>query len=171
MKQTKPKRGRPAKVVAKKAVVKNKVEVKPKRGRPKFDFTKEKQDEILKRLAKGEPLLLIISDKGMPSDGYFYTYLFNNKTFMSRYREAKTVQAHSYADKSLLTVLSTHGRVKKRTAEKNEVQSAKNVADEYKFQAAKLAPKFYGKLAELQNEDGEIDNERIIKITSFLDGK
>ena len=158
-------------------------EVKRKRGRPKNSETKhaggrpkgsfkdfEKQkEEILKRLSKGEPLLLILSDKGMPSQTSFYSFLLNNKSFLKRYREAKQIQAHCYADKSLISVLSTHQRVKKRTAEKNEVQSAKNVADEYKFQAAKLLPKVYGNNVDENASDNNNISEIKINISKPKD--
>jgi len=136
-------------------------DVKRKRGRPRKEFTKQK-DEILERIGKGEPLLEILKDKGMPCERKFYYLLLNNNEFMQRYRDAKQVQAHSYADKSLIFLLSTHERVKNNLAVRNEVQSAKNVADEYKWQAAKLLPKVYGNnVDENANDNNNISEIKI----------
>ncbi len=151
-KEVKRKRGRP-----------KKSETKHAGGRPKKDFTEQKE-EILIRLANGESLLLILTNKidrqRMPSQSYFYSFLLNNDEFLERYRAAKQIQAHSYADKSLNHVLSTHLRIRENKAKQNEVQSAKNLADEYKWQAAKLAPKIYGNNV----DDNANDNNNISEI-------
>jgi len=142
-------------------------EIKRKRGRPRKDFSKQ-QVEILNRIAKGEPLLYILKTEGMPSERQFYYTLLNDKQYLQQYREAKQVQAHAYADKSIMIIMATHARVKSKTAERQEVQSAKNMADEYKWQAGKLAPKLYGKISEIYNEENIVDQERIIKIHNYL---
>jgi len=142
-------------------------EIKRKRGRPRKDFSKQ-QVEILNRIARGEPLLYILKTDGMPSERQFYLTLLNDKQYLQKYREAKQVQAHAYADKSIMIIMATHARVKSKTAERQEVQSAKNMADEYKWQAGKLAPKLYGKISEIYNEENIVDQERIIKIHNYL---
>ncbi len=179
--EIKRKRGRPRKTEIVKNVVKRgrgrprkaSESEKPKNkvGRPKKDFSKPNKDvllqqkEILLGLMAGRSLRSICKDKGMPHRDTVNVWCHEDKNFSVQYANARLIQADYYADMILDQTQILLNRAREGKTKAHEVSATSIYVDTRKWITARQAPKRYGKLAELINEDGEIEKISDIKIT------
>lgn len=106
-------------------------------GRPSI-FSAELAEEICDRIAKGESVKEICTDKEsgwLPGESTVYRWLAENEPFRERYALAREAQADGKFDEAWNIA---------KTATAESVQVARLQVDTIKWQAAKLAPKKYG---------------------------
>jgi hypothetical protein len=138
---------------------------KAKKGRPSI-FSQEIATEICNRLAEGESLRTICSDKDMPDRQTVYTWLSTKKDFLDQYAHAREEQADSLADEIIAIADEQPEVIEVRDKEGNiidhKLDSAflawqKNRIDARKWTAMKLKPKKYGdKLVHAGDDDNPV---------------
>jgi hypothetical protein len=136
-------------------------------GRPS-KYTPELADEICARIAQGESLVHICSEKAMPSTVTIWSWLDKRSEFLTKYTRAREAQAEFYANQIIDIADETpvtetpdpDGGVTMRV-DSAGVQRNKLRVDARKWIAARLLPKKYGE--KIQNElSGEIGIKRVI---------
>ena len=110
-------------------------------GRPS-DYSVEMTDKICRLLAEGQSLLHICNQGWTPNVATIYVWLRKHKDFADKYVLARQQQAHTLADRAVAMAL--HGE---RVI--GDPQSAKLQLDALKWAAGRLAPKVYGRKADL----------------------
>lgn len=101
-------------------------------GRPS-DFTPDTANAICERIAKGESLRSICSDKDMPATTTVLRWLEAHEAFRIQYARAREKQADHYADEIV------------EIADKaTDANLARLQIDARKWTAGKLRPKVYG---------------------------
>ena len=103
-----------------------------KTGRPS-SFSQKVADEICRRIAEGESLRAICSEKGMPCRMTVFKWLQDIPSFADQYARARQDQADTYADDIV--------RIADQELDANR---ARVRIDARKWVAGKLRPKVYG---------------------------
>lgn len=103
-------------------------------GRPST-FTPALATRICDRIASGESIRSICSEKGMPGWETVRGWLLKHPEFAAQYARAREDQADAMDEEILETARST-------TAENAQANRVK--IDAYKWRAARLAPRKYG---------------------------
>ncbi len=122
---------------------------KRKIGRPSL-YTDALAVKICRRLAEGEALRAICTDKAMPAISTVMGWLFNGKyeDFLEQYTRARQAQAELRADEIIdIADGAEHGA-------SEAVQAARLRVDARKWVAAKLLPKKYGDKLQHTGEGG-----------------
>lgn len=132
-----------------------------KRGRPPYAWTPEIEDEIFKRIARGEAVAKICNDDWLPSEDTFYRRLASDDvSFRERYTHAREVQGDRIFEECLAIADDTTGDFIQTpdgpVFDREAVQRAKLRIDTRKWMAGKLRPKVYGDKLDLThaNPDG-----------------
>jgi hypothetical protein len=119
------------------------VPAKRPRGRPSL-YAAEVADEICRRVALGESLRSICSDKDMPPEGTVRGWVVEDYSgFSARYMRAREAQCEHWADQIVDladSVLPRDGR----PADHAEVQAMRLAIDTRKWVLSKLLPRKYG---------------------------
>lgn len=102
---------------------------------------KNKKKEFLKRIAKGESLRQICSEKNTIDDNTVYKWLNKDMRFRERYAHAREQQALFYTEK-IDTVIAELKEDQSPSREKTDI--ARLEIDSYKWIASKLLPTVYG---------------------------
>lgn len=119
-----------------------------KRGRP-TSYKKRIADEICARLASGELLKDICSEKGMPSRSTVYHWLFSRPEFSDTYARAREAQMESWAE-DIIEIADDGSNDTYEDDEGNEkvnhdvIQRSKLRVDSRKWLMSKLSSKRYG---------------------------
>ena len=102
---------------------------------------------ICQRIADGQSLKTICSEKGMPSQQAVYTWVREKDGALEKYARAREEQADYYADEIIDIADACE-----------DPQKARVQIDARKWKASKLAPRKYGDKLELggTGDDGEI---------------
>jgi hypothetical protein len=111
-----------------------------KLGRPS-SYTKELDEEICDRIAKGETLRTIIKDDHMPDRISIYRWLEVNEEFRDRYAHARLQQADNYFEQIVDEAFSSH-----------DAQIGRLRIDALKWVASKMQPKKYGDKLEIETK-------------------
>ena len=101
----------------------------------RMKWTQEAEDEILKRIAKGQAVTKICDDEWLPSEWAVYNRKNNDETFAKRYAQAREDQGDYEFD---------HAKAIVDNATPENVSVARLQFDAYKWRAGKLRPKVYG---------------------------
>ena len=123
-------------------------------GRPSL-YQPEVAEKICERLALGESLVEVCSDKAMPSLTTVYKWLNLFPEFTDRYARARLVQADvlfdeiiKIADTPVIGVKTITKPSGVETTEGDMIEHRRLRVDARKWVAAKLAPKKYGEKVE-----------------------
>jgi hypothetical protein len=113
--------------------------------------------KICERIASGEPLTKITSDRGMPSYAAACKWLLEHPEFVEMYTRAKEDQADYLADDLIrisdeFPLTDTNGKM-----DSAWVQWQKNRIDVRKWTAAKLKPRKYGDKVVNEHQGGDPD--------------
>lgn len=112
------------------------------------EFSPEIVDEICRRMANGESLLVICRDPRMPSRTCVYEWIADNRGGMAdKYARARNMRADHYVDE----IIEISDSVRGRGVTAEEVQAARLASDNRKWIAARMAPKNYGDKLETTN--------------------
>jgi hypothetical protein len=146
-----------------------------KRGRPpkgKPVDTPETRDEILRRVADGEPLVRICADDHMPDVVSVHNWRRKDSEFAEAFERARQDSADKLADE----IISLADESMAAT-DKTQAQAYRLRVDARKWAAAKLKPQSYGdkqqvelsgEVAIRQLDDKELDN-RLVALMAALD--
>lgn len=150
---------------------------KPKKGRPSI-FSQEIANEICNRLAEGESLRSICSDKDMPDRQTIYTWLSSKKDFLGQYARAREEQADTLADEiiaiadeqpEVIEVRDKDGNIIDHKLDSAFLAWQKNRIDARKWTAMKLKPKKYGdKLVHAGDDDNPVVVENNLNVFGEL---
>ena len=110
-------------------------------GRPS-DYSVELTDEICRLLAEGKSMVEICSKPEMPHVSNIYRWLRRHEEFATDTCSAREQQAHTIADRAVEMALDGDRVI-------TDPQVAKVQLDAIKWTAARLAPKVYGRKAEI----------------------
>lgn len=112
------------------------------------DFSQEVFDRICERIADGESLRAICSDKDMPARVNVIRWLERDEALRNQYARARELQADQEFDE-IKAIADSAGA--------EDVQVARLRVDARKWRAAKMRPKVYGDKVELggPGENGE----------------
>lgn len=137
-------------------------------------FTQERADKICKRLAEGESLRAICSDKTMPARQTVFRWLEANEAFRDQYARARD-QQHDYWADEILAIADTpqlgvrrergtgaQGPIDK-TIEADMIDHRRLQVDARKWLLSKLAPKKFGDRKILTGEDGPV----VVQVVRF----
>ena len=131
-------------------------------GRPS-DYSELVAGEICERMVRGEGLLKICSDPGMPARQTVYRWLEANEGFRDRYVRAREALMDFYAEQILVIDFDESGDIvvdqapdgrSKTVANHAKVQRDRLKVDSLKWIASRLFPKRYGDKMELLGQDG-----------------
>lgn len=148
------------------AATEAKPEVKPKAkmGAPAFKWTREIEDEILKRMAQGESLRSICNDEWLPSRITVRMRAVDDADFAARYARAREMQADEYFEeiREIADDSSEDFRIGPdgKELDKDHIQRAKLRVEARKWMAAKLRPKAYGDKIDV-NHGGKLAVEQV----------
>jgi hypothetical protein len=113
-----------------------------------YKWTEAIEDELLKRVAKGEAVRNICNDEWMPSAPTLYKRMDADEAFAKRYARAKERHADALFEECLAIADSQEGDViiVDGVEQRNYdlVQRARLRIDTRKWMAGKLRPKVYG---------------------------
>jgi len=141
------------------------IEIEPPKkptGRPS-DYSELVAGEICERMVRGEGLLKICSDPGMPARQTVYRWLEANEGFRDRYVRAREALMDFYAEQILVIAFDESGDIvvdqapdgrSKTVANHAKVQRDRLKVDSLKWIASRLFPKRYGDKMELLGQDG-----------------
>lgn len=121
-------------------------------------------DAICERLANGESLRHVCSDRGFPTTTTIKRWLNDNETFRAQYARAREDQADHYADE----IIEISDRAE-------DAAKARLRVDARKWVSSKLLPKKYGDKVtnELTGVDGKdlhlTDNDLSAKLAAILE--
>lgn len=99
-------------------------------------------DLICDRISRGESLLAICAEDGMPSQSMVYRWLDKYVAFREKYARARDLQCDSLADEALQVARNGSAEM----ANANRVR-----LDAIKWFAAKVAPKKYGEKLDIES--------------------
>ena len=140
-------------------------------GRPS-DYSELVAGEICERMVRGEGLLKICSDPGMPARQTVYRWLEANEGFRDRYVRAREALMDFYAEQILVIAFDESGDIvvdqapdgrSKTVANHAKVQRDRLKVDSLKWIASRLFPKRYGDKMELLGQDGGSSSTLSIK--------
>jgi hypothetical protein len=142
-----------------------KKKIKKKLGRP-TTFTKGLGLEICHRLAQGESLRTIVSEKEMPSASTVCRWLLeeDKKDFWEQYAHARNVQAELMFDE-LIEVADKSDKIIKGGAAKKSGAFAQNQrlkVDTRKWYLSKVVPKKYADTIDVTSGGKEIKGNVIV---------
>lgn len=132
-------------------------------------YTQEVADEICKRLAGGETLILICKEEEMPSQSTVFRWAQNNAVFRENYARAREEQADYFAEEILKIADEDPAIVLQRQREGEEtiivdgaaIQHQRLRVDARKWFASKVAPKKYGDRQEIEHS-GAVTLETLV---------
>lgn len=133
-------------------VPKSQLPVKKRLGRPPMPMLEEVTDRICQRIADGESLRSICSDKDMPDKSTVLKWLSQSPAFASQYAHARELQADAIFDEVLDIAddgrndwMEANGKDDEGWKQNGEaIQRSKLRIDARKWMAGKLRPKKYG---------------------------
>jgi hypothetical protein len=128
-------------------------------------FTQEIADEIVDRIASGEPLRVICRDEHMPAWRTVYDWLDNNQTFAARFARARELGEDAIAQQCLEIadnerhdwVLTKKGEITNEVA----IGRAKLQVDTRLKLLAKWNPKRWGEKQQIEHS-GKMSLEQLI---------
>ena len=109
-------------------------------GRPS-EYTPERGEAILARLAVGDTLRAICRGEDAPGLTTVYRWLEADADFRERYARAREIQAHTWADE-VVDAARTAG---------DDANAARVLVDALKWRASKGSPKYYGDKVALEH--------------------
>jgi hypothetical protein len=126
-------------------------------GDKPYPWTKEIEDEILSRIARGQSVVDICDDEWLPSQATLYRRLADDKEFSERYTRAREVQADTLFDEILQIADDGRNDWMSRKDEGNAgyvengeaLRRSEIRINARKWMAGKLRPKKYGEKLEL----------------------
>ena len=129
-----------------------------KTGAPSYKWTPEIEDEILDRIAKGEPTRKICLDPWLPSWPTLNKRLANDPQFVARYVCARETQADAIFDEILqIADDATNDYMRNQNGglvpDQEHIQRSRLRIEARKWMAAKLRPKVYGDRVDLTHSD------------------
>ena len=115
-------------------------------------YTPELGRSICTRIAKGESVITITSEDGMPCEATIYNWLQKHPDFLEEYTRARESQAEHYLDEIIQIADDCTDDVEKIMTKEGEDHRIKQSAiararlqvDTRKWAMSKLAPKKYG---------------------------
>lgn len=127
-------------------------------GRPS-GYNTEIAATICARIAGGEALRTICKDEGMPTERAVYLWLAKYPEFVQLYAHAREEQADAIFEEALetgrqaprMTVFESETG-SRTSVDTGDVQHRRLMIDTLKWAAAKLRPKKYGDLTQVQGE-------------------
>jgi hypothetical protein len=146
-------------------------------GRPSI-FTQEICDLICERLALGESLRSICSDKTTPAMSSVFKWLRENEPFSQQYTRARETQADALADEILNIAddarndwMERHGKDDEGWIQNGEALRRSQIRiDARKWLAGKMRPKKYGDKISTEIS-GEIKINPFESLLEALDGR
>lgn len=108
-----------------------------------YKWTREIEEEILERIARGEAIRNICTDDWLPSWPTFRKRLIEDAEFSTRYARAREAQADAIFDETQQIA---------DAATPENVAVARLQIDTRKWRAGKLRPKVYGDKLELSGD-------------------
>lgn len=128
-----------------------------KRGRPVV-WTPERRleawQEIERRLVEGEGIDKICGDKHLPAYSTVFAWLGEDADLDHRYIRARESQQHLLAAKGQTLANQTLERAQNGEASKEEISAVREVLQQLRWQAARLAPKTFGDTLKHTGHDG-----------------
>ncbi len=116
-------------------------------------YTPELGRSICTRIAKGESVITITSEEGMPCEATIYNWLQKHPEFLEEYTRARESQAEHYLDEiihiadnctdDVEQIVTQDGSTDYRIKQ-SAIQRARLQVDTRKWAMSKLAPKKYG---------------------------
>lgn len=128
-------------------------------------FSKEIFEAICKRIADGESINKICSEKDMPAQANFYRWLQKDSALREIYAQARQDQAEKYLDEIIeiadnctddimfLTSEDSSGEGASAKIKHSAINRARLQIDARKWAMSKLAPKKYGDKLALSGDD------------------
>lgn len=129
-------------------------------GRPS-KYSEALARKICDRIAAGESVRSIASDKDMPTRSTITKWLSEKPEFSDRYAQAQDQHFDDKFD-------AIEAEVRACPADSAEVQKMRLLVDTVKWRLAKMRPKKYGDKQALTNADGDGPAELVV---SWGDGK
>lgn len=123
------------------------------------EFSQELFDTICDRIADGESLRTICSDKDMPNKATVFRWLASDDALSDQYARARSAQADALFDEILDIADDARNDWMERSGEEDagwiangeHIQRSKLRIDARKWMAGKLRPKVYGEKLELEH--------------------
>jgi hypothetical protein len=126
---------------------------------------------IIERLENGENLAAICMEPGYPAVRTVYTLIDQLPVFKQAFVRAREVQAHAFADKTVIAVESLADKVAKGKAGRDDIEVTKLVVGVYQWRAGLQAPEQWGGQAGKSGGGGNVtitinppDNPQVVDI-------
>jgi hypothetical protein len=128
-------------------------------GRP-TGYTQDLADSICERLATGESMRSVSTDKDMPAMSTLFKWLREHEEFSQQYARAKQESADAMAEDILAIsddgendwALKTYGNTESWITNGEALQRSKLRVDTRKWLMAKMKPKKYGDKLDIKSE-------------------
>lgn len=137
---------------------------KAKMGRPPYEWTREVEDEILMRMAKGESLRTICVDDWLPHRVTVRQHAIDDADFAARYARAREMQAEELVDEIRDIADDTRRDFVNGPSgpefNAEHVQRSKLRIDSRKWMASKMHPKAFGDKIDV-NHAGKVAVEQV----------
>lgn len=130
-------------------------------GRPTI-YSDELADTIYHRIAKGESLLAICKDEGMPSRITVHQWVLDNEDFSNKYARARELQAEFLFDETIeLSDKSPDDITGDDKSDGARIAARRLQVDTRKFYISKVLPKKYGEKIDITSGGEKIQNNSI----------